>query len=436
MTSGSRAFNYEYQTPGTVGKEGWFGTKTWSGTDSPRKTKRPPRRRKVTKRLVEVRYGRELRLVEVRENFLPPRDPPKRARKKSENPYSASGSYRRHVAWVVRGPAGYYYRFTEQGNGSYANPSLPSFPTNEYNSLLGTLIQKMQGSSFNAGVALAEAPKALKMITANAERINAALHMLRLREKPNAIWRILVRGTTRAQMRSPFSRRFGNSRTWASDLSDVWLQMQYGWYPLVSDVYNAAIWLAHLTEAPFTTTYKVSRRIKGGGSYTEISPANAKVRSFSSYTQLNIKAVVKEKSTAQLAGLLDPLSVAWELLPYSFVVDWFIPIGNYLQARNLSSGTEGTFVVSTLRYASVDGLVPTPRASPYSIVQDSAQDYREVTWSFSRTVSTALRAMLPAFTPLSEVLNWRRAASALALLIKGSSKDVLPTDKNPRDFFQ
>lgn len=29
-------------------------------------------------------------------------------------------------------------------------------------------------------------------------------------------------------------------------------------------------------------------------------------------------------------GLLNPLSVAWELMPLSFVADWFLPIGSYL----------------------------------------------------------------------------------------------------------
>lgn len=28
--------------------------------------------------------------------------------------------------------------------------------------------------------------------------------------------------------------------------------------------------------------------------------------------------------------MLNPQSIAWELTPWSFVIDWFIPIGNYL----------------------------------------------------------------------------------------------------------
>lgn len=31
-------------------------------------------------------------------------------------------------------------------------------------------------------------------------------------------------------------------------------------------------------------------------------------------------------------GVLDPLAIAWELVPLSFVVDWFVPIGNFLDS--------------------------------------------------------------------------------------------------------
>lgn len=36
-------------------------------------------------------------------------------------------------------------------------------------------------------------------------------------------------------------------------------------------------------------------------------------------------------------GLLNPLEVIWELVPFSFVADWFLPIGDYLSALDASS---------------------------------------------------------------------------------------------------
>lgn len=37
-------------------------------------------------------------------------------------------------------------------------------------------------------------------------------------------------------------------------------------------------------------------------------------------------------------GLLDPSQVLWEVTPWSFVVDWFIPIGNFIQSLTSTSG--------------------------------------------------------------------------------------------------
>jgi len=37
-------------------------------------------------------------------------------------------------------------------------------------------------------------------------------------------------------------------------------------------------------------------------------------------------------------GFTNPINLAWEVLPYSFVVDWFIPIGPYLESLSAWDG--------------------------------------------------------------------------------------------------
>ena len=37
-------------------------------------------------------------------------------------------------------------------------------------------------------------------------------------------------------------------------------------------------------------------------------------------------------------GLVNPLSLGWELIPFSFVVDWCMPIGNFLEALTAHYG--------------------------------------------------------------------------------------------------
>lgn len=43
-------------------------------------------------------------------------------------------------------------------------------------------------------------------------------------------------------------------------------------------------------------------------------------------------------ASAQSLGLLDPLTLAWELIPFSFVVDWFLPVGTYLSQLTALNG--------------------------------------------------------------------------------------------------
>lgn len=55
-----------------------------------------------------------------------------------------------------------------------------------------------------------------------------------------------------------------------------------------------------------------------------------------------IKAHVTNDTLAQLGshGLLNPAALAWELFPVSFVIDWFVPIGDFLGGLSTHFGME------------------------------------------------------------------------------------------------
>jgi hypothetical protein len=54
-------------------------------------------------------------------------------------------------------------------------------------------------------------------------------------------------------------------------------------------------------------------------------------------------------------GLENPLAVAWEVVPFSFVLDWWIPVGNILQAYSDARGLSfGSGYTSHRTSASVD----------------------------------------------------------------------------------
>lgn len=135
---------------------------------------------------------------------------------------------------------------------------------------------------------------------------------------------------------------FGSTR----DVANGYLQFKYGWKPLLSDVYNAANESIRVVVNKLEHT-SASARIPEGRKY---------VREYASYgssTKVPVERTVSEGSFSGCKiGIsleippdsfrldrwtsVNPVSIAWELVPYSFVVDWFFDIGSYL--RNIETG--------------------------------------------------------------------------------------------------
>lgn len=304
--------------------------------------------------------------------------------------------------------------YTIPGVGNYSNSSALNAVTfsnpwtsNDDLNLIGKLREKVAGSDFNAGVTLGEGKKTLEMIADSATRLAKAIRATKRGDLASAAHHLTgSRG---------FTKKTGSRKPSKYRKSDViqnnWLELQYGWLPLLSDVHAGAKFLAHQMSVPNQQTVRVSRNKE----HVAIIPASAGWYNskYTSYTRKSIKATIAEKDIAQLSGLTDPLSVAWELVPFSFVVDWFIPIGNYLSARGLSQALSGTFVTSTVfrdnRYGEVQ--------KGQNITNLSFQgNYSYVSGTMSRVVSSSLAIPLPSFKPLSEVPSWTRCANALALL--------------------
>jgi len=134
--------------------------------------------------------------------------------------------------------------------------------------------------------------------------------------------------------------------------ANKYLEYVYGWKPLVQDVY--ALYKLMLDQS------KSALLLNGRGASTQQATGGTTTfndASFNSTTILgpcNERATVRASLWAQInpewvglrtlnqLGLLNPASLAWELTPWSFVVDWILPIGSVLNAFTVPAGL--TFV--------------------------------------------------------------------------------------------
>ncbi len=130
--------------------------------------------------------------------------------------------------------------------------------------------------------------------------------------------------------------------------TDAWLELQYGWKPLVQDVYGS---IAQL-HGDATSRDREKRGIalaKGKGYDTVTSRQIAteyggerlywEVRNrMKCEVKLNYRLDDPVAATLAQVGITNPLTLGWELTPFSFVIDWFLPIGNFLEARNADKG--------------------------------------------------------------------------------------------------
>jgi hypothetical protein len=171
--------------------------------------------------------------------------------------------------------------------------------------------------------------------------------------------------------------------------------------------------LAKAVEVPFSMRYRASTKVtRYSGRSALNGPPGPYLATYgwsvASESVFKVTVHVTEKpSTAAQLGLLNPENVAWELLPWSFVIDWFIPIGQYLDARAVSSCVAGTYVTSTLHKFNV-GKISSP-------IFD-ADDYELRGCDYTRVVGSAPSLPLPKFKGLDKAASWQHCVNAIALL--------------------
>jgi len=154
-------------------------------------------------------------------------------------------------------------------------------------------------------------------------------------------WRSLRRGDFRGFKRAlGLSSRKGES-PWSKPeaAGSIWLQYHFGWEPLFQDIFNSVKILQ--SEYPSRT---FTSRASAGGTY-EYIVSNGWCYVVPSFRhrylmQATVHCRNPNLHRANSLGLINPASVIWERVPFSFVVDWFWPIGSFLESWSDFVGLE------------------------------------------------------------------------------------------------
>lgn len=205
-------------------------------------------------------------------------------------------------------------------------PSQKLFDANDDLKLWAKVADQIRGHSFNAAVTGAELGQTLGMVTERAKSLFSAFRNVRKGNLSKAL-QVLNAGKPKKGFRS-------------KDVSGLWLELQYGWKPLVSDVYSGMQFIEAQTAGPRSIEFeeRVSKKISQEVSN---SPPEYSIVAEGVVSRTYRVEYTEGLSTPRSLGLLNPAAVLWEKLPWSFVIDWFIPVGTYLDVIGSIPYVEG-----------------------------------------------------------------------------------------------
>lgn len=295
------------------------------------------------------------------------------------------------------------------GMWNVPDPSL-SMPWPDSNMLhqaeVGCLV-KLKGAKANYGVWMAEANKSCSLLASTFLQLSTAYRHAKRRRWGAACGALRVS-----------KPGFKSS---SKDVAGRWLELQYGWLPLLGDAYGIYqdmskgidpkifakknVWRhAPSVEYGVTTSYGVRPKYEVSGTY------GVTVRLDYSLDQAAL-------NLASSMGLTNPLLIAWELVPFSFVLDWAAPIGNWLSALDATTGLifkggSYTFWSKGQKSGTLELLDPTKLAYKGDVKSFAASCHVD-SFRMNRSVYSSPPFPVPYYKSPASVMH---ALNALALL--------------------
>lgn len=213
------------------------------------------------------------------------------------------------------------------GSTVYFRQTATAF-TDAYNTAYSRLIYALrQGNSANLGVSLAEAGESWKMIVNRLSSFTKAFRVLR---KGNVGEALSLLNITYDPSKLPKRRKGDPRNKHLDDAANVFLEYKFGWAPLCSDIWEAYTVLTANPVRPMQFSVGSKRSVSefttyGGLPASFVGTCGVRLSCTATMTNPNL-------ALANQLGLVNPLTVAWEVTTLSFLFDWFANVKKCLNS--------------------------------------------------------------------------------------------------------
>lgn len=201
-------------------------------------------------------------------------------------------------------------------------------------------------------------------------------------------------------------------------LADIWLEYHFGWEPLFEDIYNSIMVL----QSPVPSLIKVKVRAqalpprfvrswRSGNGYYDWGDELIVYGTLREQMGARIRVTNPNLWKANQLGLTNPVAVAWEMVRFSFVVDWLIPVSQFINSWDAFLGLDivEPYTTTTRFYkAGYKAFLLRSASEPFT-------DYSGISLSFIRTLGIQ--------DPVLQLRPWKlpglsRTATVSSLLIQ------------------
>jgi hypothetical protein len=305
---------------------------------------------------------------------------------------------------------------TGPANGTGTAVALSSCPPKIAFKAQSKLTAKVKKHEFNLAVNAAQGKQTVDLLVGNIQKLGRSLLLIKRGRFGDAARQLGVNQgrLPLRELRKPGSSFRPVSRELTSkDISGRWLELQYGWLPFIQDSFEASKALAAMLDyrrETFSAVAKYDEPVRN----TSASPSTHTVYSHVYGYMKYVLELSEEMSKRQSLGLEDPLSVIWEIVPYSFCLDWFLPVGSYLESAAVLPKLQGRHYSTWFSklVSNFAGANPSVPFNTYLRIRSCVAHSTRMT----RSVGPGAPSLVfPSFSTWPEAMSPRRIFSAVAL---------------------